>query len=103
MRFNTLGYGLGRLRNDYEIHIEFQGRKFKLPDTMMPDAAPKLTKRTIDALAVTGKDAVFRDRDLKGFGVRVHASGRKVFIVQTRGPHGPKRATLGRYGMLSPE
>ncbi len=69
----------------------------------MPDAAPKLTKRTIDALAVTGKDAVFWDRDLAGFGVRVYASGRKVFVVQTRGPRGPKRATLGRYGKLTPD
>lgn len=60
----------------------------------------KLTKRTIDALAATGKDAVFWDRDLVGFGVRVYATGRKVFVVQTRGPRGPKRITLGRYGQL---
>ncbi len=38
----------------------------------MPDSAPKLTKRTVDALVVEGKDAVFWDRDLKGFGIRVH-------------------------------
>ena len=67
----------------------------------MPDAAPKLTKRTVDALAVDGKDAVFWDRDLKGFGVRIHPSGRKAFVVQTRGPNGPKRVTLGRYGNLT--
>ena len=65
---------------------------------MMPDNAPKLTKRTVDALSVAAGDAVFWDRDLKGFGLRVYASGRKVFVVQTRGPNGPKRATLGRYG-----
>ncbi|MCY3732072.1 MAG: tyrosine-type recombinase/integrase [Rhodospirillaceae bacterium] len=69
----------------------------------MPDKAPKLTKRTVDALSVVAGDAVFWDRDLKGFGLRVYASGRKVFVVQTRGPNGPKRATLGRYGDLSPE
>ena len=56
----------------------------------------KLTKRTIDALAATGMDAVYWDRDLQGFGVRVNANGRKVFVVQTRGPRGPKRVTLGR-------
>ena len=68
----------------------------------MPDkAAPKLTKRSVDALAVGGKDAVFWDRDLKGFGVRVHPSCRKVFVVQTRGPNGPKRVTLGRHGDLT--
>ena len=42
------------------------------------------TKRAVDALMVTGKDAVFWDRDLPGFGVRVYASGRKVFVVQFR-------------------
>ncbi len=69
----------------------------------MPDSAPKLTKRAVDALAVAGKDAVFWDRDLKGFGVRVHPTGRKVFVVQTRGPTGPKRVTLGRHGDLTPD
>ncbi len=47
------------------------------------------------------KDAVFWDRDLAGFGVRVHATGRKVYVVQSRGPGGPKRVTLGRHGELS--
>ena len=70
---------------------------------MMVDKAQKLTKRTVDALSAQGADAVFWDRDLKGFGVRVYASGRKVFVLQTRGPNGPKRATLGRYGNVSPE
>ena len=42
------------------------------------------------------KDAVFWDRDLAGFGVRVHATGRKVYVVQSRGPGGPKRVTLAR-------
>ncbi len=61
----------------------------------------KLTKRAVDALEVEGKDAVFWDRDLAGFGVRVHATGRKVYVVQSRGPGGPKRMTLGRHGELS--
>ena len=61
----------------------------------------KLTKRAVDALKVEGKDAVFWDRDLAGFGVRVHPTGRKVYVVQTRGPGGPKRVTLGRHGELS--
>ena len=61
----------------------------------------KLTKRAVDALEVEGKDAVFWDRDLAGFGVRVHPTGRKVYVVQTRGPGGPKRVTLGRHGKLS--
>ena len=61
----------------------------------------KLTKRTVDALEVDSKDAVFWDRELAGFGVRVHATGRKTYVVQSRGPGGPKRVTLGRHGELS--
>ena len=58
----------------------------------------RITKRTVDALTVEVKDAVFWDRDLPGFGVRVHSTGRKVYVVQSRGPAGPKRVTLGRHG-----
>ena len=37
------------------------------------------------------------DRDLRGFGVGVYASGRKVYVVQTRGPAGGlKRVNIGR-------
>ena len=63
----------------------------------------KLTKRTVDALKVDSKDAVFWDRELAGFGVRVHTTGRKTWVVQSRGPAGPKRMTLGRHGKLACE
>ena len=63
----------------------------------------KLTKRTVDALEVDSKDAVFWDRELAGFGVRVHVTGRKTWVVQSRGPSGPKRVTLGRHGELAYE
>jgi len=63
----------------------------------------RLTKRTVDALTVAAKDTLFWDRDLAGFGVRVHATGRKLYVVQSRGPAGLKRATLGRHGALSTE
>ena len=62
-----------------------------------------ITKRSVDALSVEGKEAVFWDRRLPGFGVRVHPSGRKMYVVQSRGPAGSKRATLGRHGPLSAE
>ncbi|MCE2451708.1 MAG: DUF4102 domain-containing protein [Nitrospinae bacterium] len=61
----------------------------------------KLTKRTVDALEVEAKDALFWGRDLAGFGVRAHTTGRKVYVVQSRGPGGPKRVTPGRHGKLS--
>ncbi|MYG65288.1 MAG: tyrosine-type recombinase/integrase, partial [Gammaproteobacteria bacterium] len=70
-------------------------------------AAPqplKLTKRAVDSLHVSSGDTVVWDRDLPGFGVRVYASGRKVWCVQVRGPSGkPRRRTLGRFGEVTPE
>ena len=45
---------------------------------------PRITKRTVDALKPHERERVVWDDDLKGFGVRVHPSGRKVFIVKTR-------------------
>ena len=61
-------------------------------------SALKLTKRIVERLKADGKDAIFWDRDLAGFGVRVHTTGRKLYIVQSRGPAGLKRVTLGRVG-----
>ena len=57
-----------------------------------------ITKRTVDALSVQGRDAVFWDRDLPGFGIRVYPSGLKKYVVQSRGPGGSRRVTLGRHG-----
>ena len=58
----------------------------------------KLSKRTIDALAVERGDRVFWDRDLPGFGIRVHATGRRIYVAQARTPGGlPKRVRLGRF------
>ena len=41
--------------------------------------------------------------DIPGFGVRVYPSGRKIYVVQSRGPGGSKRITLGRHGELTVE
>ncbi len=41
----------------------------------------RTVKRTVDALSVDRGAATFWDRDLAGFGVRVHATGRKVYVV----------------------
>ena len=66
--------------------------------------AIRISKRSVDALAVERGDAVFWDRDLTGFGARVYATGRKVYVVQMRGPTGsPKRATLGVHGKVAPD
>ena len=62
-----------------------------------------ITKRTVDRLSVEGKDAVFWDRELPGFGVRVYPTGAKVFIVQCRGSGRSQRVTIGRYGLMTVE
>ena len=57
----------------------------------------------LQAHRVEGRDAVFWDRDLPGFGVRVHRTERKTYVVQTRGPAGLKRVTIGQHGEVTPE
>ena len=59
-----------------------------------------ISKRTVEALKVE-KDTVFWDRELSGFGVRVYAAGSKYYVIQTRGPDGPKRVTVGRHGIIT--
>ena len=62
-----------------------------------------LSKRIVDRLAVDDKDAVFWDRELPGFGLRVYPSGTKVYVVQTRCAGRSRRVTVGRHGDVSPD
>ena len=62
-----------------------------------------LSKRTVDGLSVEGKEAVFWDRELPGFGVRVYPSGTKIYVAQSRGPAGIRRVSLGRHGKTTAE
>ena len=57
--------------------------------------------RAVDRLSVAGRDRIFWDRELAGFGVRVYPSGRKVYVVQSRAHGGPRRVTLGTHGELT--
>ncbi len=63
----------------------------------------RITGRSVDALRAAEKDTVFWDRELAGFGVRVHTTGRKIYVVQSRGPGGLKRLSLGPHGDLFPQ
>ena len=60
-----------------------------------------ISKRTVDGPSVEDKDAVFWDRELSGFGVRVYPSGTKVYIVQSRARGASKRIAVGRHGVIS--
>ena len=60
-----------------------------------------LSNRVVDRLSVEGKDVIYWDRDLPGFGVRVYRSGARVYLVQGRGPGGSKRIAVGRHGVIS--
>ena len=57
-----------------------------------------LTKRIVDWLSVDSKDAIFWDRDLPGFGVRVYPHGRKLYVVQARAFGRSRRVTIGERG-----
>ena len=70
---------------------------------MSSDTGLRLTVRSVDALTAKGRDTMFWDRDLPGFGVRVYRSGRKVYIAQARGPSGTRRAVVGRHGKMQPK
>ncbi|MFT8372254.1 MAG: integrase family protein, partial [Acetobacter sp.] len=63
----------------------------------------KLTKSGIDALTCPqGKrDVMFTDSEVKGFAVRVNATGTKTFLFNYRFAGKPKRLVLGQYGALT--
>ena len=62
----------------------------------------KITKRTVDALVGQERERVVWDDDLKGFGVRVHPSGRRVYIVKTRYRGRVIKMTIGPHGAVTP-
>ncbi len=67
----------------------------------------KLTKRVVDAQNSTGRDFFIWDSEIRGFGVRIRKSGKKIFIVQYRNGTGrgakQRRLSLGTYGVLTVE
>ncbi len=65
--------------------------------------ATKLTKRSIEQLAVREKDYIAFDSELPGFGVRVMPSGRRFFLVQYRRNGRSRRVMLGMFGPITAE
>ena len=62
----------------------------------------RITKRTVDALVAHERERVVWDDDIKGFGVRVHPTGRKAYIVKTRYRGRVIKMTIGTHGAVTP-
>ncbi|MCL7153706.1 Arm DNA-binding domain-containing protein, partial [Escherichia coli] len=61
----------------------------------------KITKSSVDALVASDRAEFLWDPELKGFGVKVEASGAKSYVLQYRlGGRGSRvrRYTIGRHG-----
>jgi integrase len=67
----------------------------------MPRA--KLTKRTVETLAVLAKDYITFDAELAGFGIRVMPSGKRFFLVQYRHHGRTRRVMIGQFGIITAE
>ena len=61
----------------------------------------RIGKRTVDAAVPTGSDSFTWDSELRGFGLRVSAKGRKSFVVQYRAGRKSRRITLGAANVLT--
>ena len=62
----------------------------------------RITRRAVDALTAREREYVLWDHDIKGFGVRVHPSGRKVYIVKYRHQGRAVKRTIGPHGTIPP-
>ncbi len=59
-----------------------------------------LTPRLAREAKSNGKDTILFDKALPGFGLRIHPSGRKVWIVQARIEVRSRRIVIGRHGEI---
>ena len=60
------------------------------------DLIPRLARQRMP----DGKDTILFDNALPGFGLRIHPSGRKVWIVQTRIEGRSRRIVIARHGEM---
>jgi hypothetical protein len=58
----------------------------------------RITKRAVDALRAGDKRCHAWDSELKGFGLRIEPTGRKVYIVKTRIQGEQRWLTIGEHG-----
>ena len=73
--------------------------------TRVPDLT-KLTKSTVDQLRAhpEGRDVIYFDTEVRGFGVRVKASGAKSYVLKYRNRFGQQRKLhIARVGDVTPD
>jgi len=65
---------------------------------------PKLTKRLVEAIEPEAEIVTLWDSEIKGFGVRVRPSGKRVYILKYRNRQGRQRKpSLGVHGAITTE
>ncbi len=75
-----------------------------MASTRTHNQSVNITKTTVDKTPLPESGQVFlRDAKLKGFGLRIMASGARAFIVEKRVDGKVRRMTIGRYGELTCE
>lgn len=63
----------------------------------------KITKRSVDAAVPHEREFFLWDDELKGFGLRVYPSGRKMYLAQFRAGGRLRRVNIGLHGTLTPD
>lgn len=63
----------------------------------------KITKRSVDAAAPSDKEFFIWDDELRGFGLRVYPSGRKMYLTQFRAGGRLRRVNIGLHGAMTPD
>lgn len=63
----------------------------------------KLTKKTVDQLPTSYQTQSVWDSELKGFGLRISPTGRKVYVVKCRIKGRQKFITIGPHGPITAE
>jgi integrase len=63
----------------------------------------KLTKRVVDAALTREADSFIWDDELRGFGLRVYPSGKKVYVAQCRANGRLRRINIGVHGPMTAE
>ena len=64
-------------------------------------ARAKITKRFVDRIKGDGSERFYWDHELRGFGLRVRASGRMYYVAQFRAHGRLRRVTLGPHGVIT--